>query len=81
MCLHEGAEVFQKLHFMGVSVALADNQLKRAISTDYSKAIVTEEEVCLHAFMNSSLIRGNGWSASSTGHFIPSRYPIGERVG
>jgi len=72
MCLHEGAVVFKKLHFMGVCGALADSHMKQAVSADYSRTRATEEEVYLHAFMNSSLLRGNGCSASSRGHFIPS---------
>jgi hypothetical protein len=81
MCLHEGAGAFQKLHFMGVCGALANNQLEQTISADYNRATATEEEVYLHAFMNSSRLQGNEWSASSPGHFIPSRNPIGEEVG
>ena len=57
------------------------NSWNRQISTDYNRATVTEEEVYLHLFMNSSLLHGNGWSASSPGHFIPSRNPNGEEVG
>jgi len=51
----QGAEVFQKLYFVGVCGARGDSQLKQAILTDYSTAKVTEEEVYLHVFINSSL--------------------------
>ena len=71
----------QKLHFMGVYGAFADNQLKQTISADYNRATATEEEVYLHAFRNSSLLHGKEWSDSSPGHFIPSCNPIGGEVG
>lgn len=54
MCLHEGAEEFQQLHFMGVCED-SDNQLKQAIYNN--RTTVTEKDMylpCIHEFATTT---------------------------